>query len=70
MERQAFNSKSMTSASYDEPSRVLVVEFADGTAYQYIRVPSLAYHGLLLAASKGSYFNHYIRPHYQGIKIR
>jgi len=62
----AVRSSSLAQVAYDSRRAVLQVVFRDGTAYQYASVPLTAYHGLLHADSKGTYFNQHIRslfPH-------
>lgn len=55
------NSSLLASISYEADSATLHLEFRDGAAYQYFRVPRAIYEGLLLATSKGAYFNRRIR---------
>lgn len=57
-------SSSLAHVAYDGRQCVLQVRFRDGTAYQYTGVPVAIYQGLLKAASKGAFFNHYVRNVY------
>jgi len=57
----AVHSTTLTRITFDEPKKVLGLEFRDGSAYQYFEVPTTVYKALLAAPSKGSYFNQAIR---------
>lgn len=57
----SLNSSLLASISYEADSATLRLEFRDGASYQYFRVPPAIYKGLLLATSKGAYFNSHIR---------
>jgi hypothetical protein len=50
--------------AYDEPSRELCVVFTTGRVYTYHDVPRGRYIQFVNAASKGEFFNRYIRDHY------
>jgi hypothetical protein len=50
--------------SFDVDRDILTLYFTDGTAYEYYNVPISEYFALLRAASFGTYFNKYFRPHY------
>jgi hypothetical protein len=56
MKRVALTSTALLSAGYDSASRVLEVEFTNGTVYQYLDVEPEAYAALLEARSKGRFF--------------
>lgn len=58
MDRQAVRSSSIRSIGYDAASEILEVEFHDGGIYQYFGVSEFLYQGIMLAKSKGEYFNH------------
>lgn len=49
---------------YDELGHVLRVRFGSGHGYEYLDVPRDRARGLLAAASKGSYYNNWIRGQY------
>ena len=55
------NSSLLARMSYDADTALLHLQFRDGALYRYLRVPSAIYEGLLLADSKGGYFNRQIR---------
>jgi hypothetical protein len=61
MIRAELVSSMMASAGYDPTSRVLEIEFAPGTVYQYLDVPLDVYKALLDAPSQGRYFQGRIR---------
>jgi hypothetical protein len=43
----------------------LTVQFHNGRIYDHPGVPYSVYEGLMLAPSKGAYYNHYIRGRYR-----
>ena len=56
----------LAAAGYCESSQSLVLVFRSGSAYGYFGVPSDIFRALLIAESKGTYFNRSIRgvfPH-------
>ena len=55
------NSSLLATIHYEAATALLRLEFRDGTFYRYFGVPSAVYEGLLLANSKGAYFNRHIR---------
>jgi len=59
------DSNMIAAAGYDPASRLLVVLFNTGRAYEYYDVPSEVYEGLMQAQSKGSYVNANIKGVYQ-----
>jgi hypothetical protein len=59
--RVLFQSNTLASALYDGLRRRLEIEFRSGERYLYLQVPPHCYQQLLLADSKGSYFNRNIR---------
>lgn len=64
MRREPVDSTSLRSVGYDDTSRVLEVEFVNGSVYLYFGVPREAYDELLTADSLGRHFNHHIRDTY------
>ena len=58
------NSSVLHSLAYERSTQELTVVFMDGTAYRYSGVPEHTYQSLLLASSKGRFFNHEIRGRY------
>jgi hypothetical protein len=53
------------SVGYDRRRRVLEIEVAGGTVYQYLEVPAREFMALLAADSHGRYYNQHIKPHYE-----
>jgi hypothetical protein len=50
---------------YDSPSRVLKVEFNNGSVYDYFDVPDHVFNGLRNAPSKGQYLAQQIKGNYR-----
>ena len=61
MQRVRLESRTLASAFYDPGRCQLELEFRSGKRYLYFRVPQSCYEELLLAESKGGYFNRSIR---------
>jgi len=61
MNRTSVSSSNIASIGYDANSRVLEIEFLNGSVYQYSSVPESLYNGLMNASSHGSYFDSYIK---------
>ena len=59
----------LEAAAHDPPQALLQLSFRNGTSYQYSDVPAEVYDQLLLAESKGKYFNLHIRNRYAFTKI-
>ena len=70
MERTAVASSTIASVGYDAASRLLEIVFLTGLVYQYLRVPARVHTALLHAASKGKYFNRYIRNAYSYRRVK
>jgi len=64
MERQQVQSSVIRSVGFDRDKSVLEIEFTHGAVYQYSGVPEFLYRGLMLAASKGEFFNTRIAGRY------
>jgi len=62
-------STTLAVAAYADRRRQLQLDFRDGTRYVYSGVAPDLYRGLLAAASKGSFFNRYIRSHFPYAKL-
>lgn len=59
------DSTAVSAASYNAQSGTMTLWFTSGgQGYDYYRVPLHVFEGLLSAASKGAYFNLYIRDQY------
>ena len=70
MPRIELNSTSLTAVAYLDRQTLLELEFRNGAVYRYFGVPAETYGELLLAESKGTYFNHHIRNRFAYVKIR
>ena len=57
-------STTLLTVSYDEARALLQLEFCSRAVYQYFRVPATVHQSLLVAPSKGRYFNQAIRGHF------
>lgn len=66
--RVQLDSTTLKAAAYDD-SENLELAFCDGTRYQYSGVAPSLYQDLLAAASKGSFFNRYIRNCFPYVKL-
>jgi hypothetical protein len=64
MERVPVSSSSLKSIGYDSDSKLLEVEFRSSAIYVYQDVPDWAVEGLMVARSKGRYFEARIRDRY------
>jgi hypothetical protein len=64
MEREAVESSNIVSVGYDPNTRILEVEFKGAALYRYLDVPPEIYLELRASASKGSFLNCNIKPHY------
>lgn len=50
--------------SYAARTAILTITFQSGSVYQYKEVPKRVYRALKIAASKGRYFNSFIKNTY------
>lgn len=65
MTRVRLGSSMMASAGYDSVTRILEIEFATGSVYQYFDVPLDVYQDLLDAPSHGRIFHNRIRDAFE-----
>lgn len=70
MNRSPVSSSNLSSVGYDEDSKILEIEFNDGSVYQYSNVPQNIYEGLMSASSHGKYFHRNVRGSYNYKQIR
>jgi hypothetical protein len=70
MLRIVLKSTSLNAMAYQDQQALLTLEFRSGAIYRYFGVPGETYRGLLLAESKGTYFNRHIRNRFSYTKIR
>lgn len=61
MKSVAVESTTLAKVAYDVDRQLLELEFCDQRIYQYSGVPTEIHVALLLASSKGNYFNRHIR---------
>lgn len=54
-------SQTLAAAVYDDSQETLQLDFRDGSRYIYSRVHANLFQALLVATSKGRFFNRYIR---------
>jgi len=57
----AVESSTLAAIAYDDAHEILPLEFHSRAIYRYFEVPAPVYEGLLLAPSKGRFFNRAIR---------
>ena len=55
------SSTAMRSVGYGESQQVLIIEFPNGSVYEYQGVPAKIHSGLMQAKSHGQYFHEHIR---------
>jgi hypothetical protein len=70
MNRQPVKSSSIRSIGYDAATQILEVEFHRRGTFQYIGVPEFVYRALMLAPSKGAFFNDRVSNRYKHIETR
>ena len=63
------NSTGLRAAAYQDQLALLELEFRSGATYQYFGVSEQTYQELLLAPSKGAYFNSHIRDLFPCAKL-
>lgn len=54
-------STTLTAVAYDAASQLLRLQFRSGAVYCYFGVPPTLHQALMVAPSKGAYFNRHIR---------
>jgi hypothetical protein len=69
VERVAVQSSSVRSIGYDPTRFELEIEFHNGRAYRYERVPVAAYRLLLRAPSIGEFVNKQIKPRFRAKEV-
>jgi hypothetical protein len=57
-------SNAIRSVGYDPANQRMRIIFVEGHGYDFCRVPSSIFDGLLMASSKGGYYNRYIKDRY------
>ena len=61
----AVESSTLATVGYDEVRQLLQLEFCSRAVYQYFSVPSAVHQALIVAPSKGRYFNQAIGGRFQ-----
>lgn len=69
MERQAVESSMIKSVGYSRETRILEIEFSNGSVHDYSDVPESEYLALVNADSIGKQFSAAIRGLYSGTKV-
>ncbi len=64
----AVDSTTLATIAYATAHQTLWLEFRTGAVYVYSSVPSEVHQALLLAGSKGAYFNRHIRGRFPYLK--
>ena len=62
-------STAIKSIGYDPNRRILRVQFPSGKIYEYSEVSLMDFAVFMNAPSKGSHFQHYIKPYYDGEEV-
>jgi KTSC domain len=60
----------LASVGYDASQSILDLEFCGGDIYRYSAVPASIFNQLLVADSKGSFFNRHIRNRFRYTRIK
>jgi hypothetical protein len=69
MQRQAVSSSTIAEIGYDEPRRILEIQFRNGTTYQYFDISPQEHQGLMAAGSQGQYLNANIKGKYRYARV-
>ena len=64
MEHLTIESRALRSLAYDAENQVLLVEWQNGRAYRYLRVPPSVFDWIRRVPNKGSVFNRMVRDRY------
>jgi len=67
--REVVESSSLRSIGYDRATSTLEVEFRAGRVYRYVAVPVEVWRGLRQAASKGEFFQNYVRDRFEATRV-
>ena len=70
MRRKSVVSSNISSIGYDPESRILEVEFNNGSIYHYYGVTEALYNGLMSATSHGSFLHQMIKDRFRYTRIR
>ena len=70
MERKKVNANNIRAVGYDARTRVLEVEFKNGSVMQYSGVSDVLHRGLMNAPSPDSYFRDRIEEDFSAKRLR
>jgi hypothetical protein len=70
MERKRLSAGRIRAVGYDSRSRVLELEFSDGSVYQYTGVSNEVHRRLVSSAAAASYFRDTIEEEYPAKRVR
>ena len=62
-------SSNIKGADYDTESKKLIIEFNNGTKYEYLEVPLITFTAMRRAESHGSFFSKQISKNYKYKKL-
>lgn len=65
MEMIPVSSSAIRAVGYDAATRRMKITFIEGHTYDFCNVPEPVFVALLRSASKGRYYNDYIKDRYQ-----
>jgi len=63
-------SSNIKTVAYDPLLNNLIIEFHNGTKYEFVAVPKLEYDNIIKSASIGRYFQANIKGKYDFLKVR
>jgi hypothetical protein len=69
MDRTRVDSDILRAVGYDRDTETLELEFVRGTIYRYFNVPPHVYESLMIAMSKGRYFQTQIEGQYRFVRV-
>ena len=65
MQMMRVSSSAISAVRYDPATRRMKITFVQGHTYDFCGVPQHVFDGLVRSASKGGYYNDYIKDRYQ-----
>ena len=69
MDRTLVDSEVLRSVGYDRDAQTLEIEFVRGSVYRYFSVPAHVYESIMIAISKGRYFQTQIDGKYRFVRV-
>jgi len=69
MDRTRVDSEVIRSVGYNRGTQTLEIEFVRSSVYHYFNVPSNVYESLMIAISKGRYFQTQIDGQYRFVRV-